>query len=347
MAKAIIRTAKISSGGGISGSLSHNYRERKTLNADMKKTQFNSHDINSMTDAKNAIMEKIPLDHRKNAVLCIEYLITASPDFFTSKLKEDHFFEQSKRWLEERHGVDNVVTTSIHRDETTPHMIAYVVPLSWNEKKKKDTLNARNFLGGREKLSEMQTSFHKKVEYLGLERGTHKSTASHTSIKDFYSKIENPTPKLSDVAKSIDIPESKIFESKSVYGKRVADTVWNKACDNLENIYLKSSVSDYSKLENKNTELNNNISRLNNIIGELKSEIKKIKHENLRTTEIVKKINSLPENKINAFNKVLDKTIEENNINRFKEFVNIRPTVNKGKINNSAENMNNSRGFTR
>ncbi|WP_232604681.1 hypothetical protein, partial [Photobacterium carnosum] len=147
--------------------------------------------------------------------------------------------------------------------------------------------------------------------------------------------------------KSIDIPESKIFESKSVYGKRVADTVWNKACDNLENIYLKSSVSDYSKLENKNTELNNNISRLNNIIGELKSEIKKIKHENLRTTEIVKKINSLPENKINAFNKVLDKTIEENNINRFKEFVNIRPTVNKGKINNSAENMNNSRGFTR
>ncbi|WP_043129846.1 hypothetical protein, partial [Photobacterium leiognathi] len=65
MAKAIIRTAKISSGGGVSGSLSHNYRDRETLNADMKKGHLNEHDIKTMDEAKKAIMAKIPNDARK------------------------------------------------------------------------------------------------------------------------------------------------------------------------------------------------------------------------------------------------------------------------------------------
>jgi hypothetical protein len=74
-------------------------------------------------------------------------------------------FKRSVEWLEKRHGKENVIATSIHRDETTPHLIAYVVPID-----QKGKLNARSFLGGRATLSKMQTEFHSKVKDLGLDR---------------------------------------------------------------------------------------------------------------------------------------------------------------------------------
>ena len=46
--------------------------------------------------------------------------------------------------LEDRHGKENVIATTIHRDESTPHLVAYVVPLVDGK------LNAKKFLGGRE-----------------------------------------------------------------------------------------------------------------------------------------------------------------------------------------------------
>ncbi|WP_171496447.1 plasmid recombination protein, partial [Acinetobacter sp. TUM15372] len=75
----------------------------------------------------------------------------------------------------------------IHRDETTPHLVAYVVPIDLEGK-----LNAREFLGGRSKLSKMQTDFDNEVKHLGLERGLEGSKAEHTTIKDFYAEIQKP-----------------------------------------------------------------------------------------------------------------------------------------------------------
>ena len=54
--------------------------------------------------------------------------------------KETEFFEKSKKWLEEKYGKNNVVSTTIHRDETTPHLVAYVVPLD----EESGRLNAKN-----------------------------------------------------------------------------------------------------------------------------------------------------------------------------------------------------------
>ena len=38
-------------------------------------------------------------------------------------------FENAKKWLAQKHGSENVCGLSIHRDETTPHLVAYVVPI--------------------------------------------------------------------------------------------------------------------------------------------------------------------------------------------------------------------------
>ena len=59
-----------------------------------------------------------------------------------------------------------MVAVSIHRDETTPHLIAYVVPLDEATGK----LNAKKWLGGRAKMSQMQSDFADQVRSLGLEK---------------------------------------------------------------------------------------------------------------------------------------------------------------------------------
>lgn len=251
MAMCIIRTAKISTAGGIGASLDHGYRQKETLNADKLKEHENSHDIASRDMAYKAITKLVPNDRRKNAVICIEYLVTASPEFFksSSREKQDKYFEEAKSWLEDKHGKQNVVTTSIHRDETSPHLIAYVVPLKWNEKQQKDTLNARDFLGGRQKLTAMQTDFAKNVgSHFGLSRGIERSNAKHIKVKEFYSEIQKPVSNTHKIGLEINVPRPKLLESKEKYGNRVAESVFSQAMKAVQHDIVKAKFSDYEKL---------------------------------------------------------------------------------------------------
>jgi hypothetical protein len=87
-------------------------------------------------------------------------------------------------WLKDKHGEENIISATIHRDETTPHLAAFVVPIT-----KDGRLSARDYLGGRKLLSEAQTSYAKQVAHLGLERGVEKSKAQHKTIKEYYQEI--------------------------------------------------------------------------------------------------------------------------------------------------------------
>lgn len=127
----IFRTKKLKSFGEISGSLSHNYRTRETPNANPQETPKNEHSHQSADDVLCGIKDRIPQKVRKNGVLCIETLMTASPEWqgWHNASKEAALFEKSKAWLVEKFGAENVIATSIHQDETTPHLLAYIVPL--------------------------------------------------------------------------------------------------------------------------------------------------------------------------------------------------------------------------
>lgn len=216
---AILRTAKLKTIGNIASSLSHNYRTRKTPNADQERSRFNEHSLESAQAVKDAIQERLPEKRRSDAVLCIEHLITASPEWAGWGTSEEHdFFEVSKKWLSETYGAKNVVATTIHRDETTPHLVAYVVPLDADTGR----LNAKKWLGGRHKLSNMQTAFANEVKNLGLERGVEGSKAEHTTIQDYYRKVHD----LDNVPRvTVHVPEPEFFESKDKYGERVAQSI--------------------------------------------------------------------------------------------------------------------------
>lgn len=219
MSFAILRTAKLKSFGEIGGSLSHNYRDRPTPNANSQLTQNNENSLSSAELVMIAIKDKLPEKRRKDAVLCVEYLITASPDWVGwHKSDEQKYFDDAKRWLEDRHGKDNVIATTIHRDESTPHMIAYVVPLVDGK------LNAKKFLGGREKLSKMQTDFADNVgKSVGLVRGLEGSKAEHQTIKQYYANVNTAVKISPDVV--LDVPEKRLLESKESYENRVFEVL--------------------------------------------------------------------------------------------------------------------------
>lgn len=191
----ILRAVKLNSLGAIMGSAKHTFREIPTPNADPARTHLNkTFGAQDATAVYNSIKAILPSKRRKDAVLCIEYLVTASPEWFrsaSSKQKND-YFKTAMRWLEERHGKENVVCINVQLDETTPHLAVYVVPIT-----KDGRLSAKDFLGGRKLLTDMQTDFASNVGVpAGLQRGLEGSKAEHTTNAAYNTALQkNPTLK--------------------------------------------------------------------------------------------------------------------------------------------------------
>ena len=234
---AILRTAKLKTMGNIGGSLAHSYRTIETPNADPNLTSKNHHSVATPEAVKQAIKNRLPEKRRSDAVLCIEYLITASPEWEGwGNSKKDEFFKRSAQWIMDKHEAENIAGMSIHRDVSTPQLVAYVVPID-----QKGKLNCKDFLGGRVKLNQMQTDFANTVADLGLTRGKEGSKAKHTSIKEYYHDINHAR----DFSITTVAPKPEMFESKARYGEKVTAAVIEQVEPTVK--AASSILADYEK----------------------------------------------------------------------------------------------------
>lgn len=252
MAYAIYRTQKLKSFGEIGGSLSHTYRTRPTPNADESRIHLNEHSLETYNSCFAAIKNSIPEKRRKNAVLCIEHLITASPEWSGwNTEKESEFFDKSLEFVKQKYGSENVIAHSIHRDETTPHLIVYVLPID-----EKGGLNAKKWLGGRAKLSQTQTDFANEVKSLGLERGLENSKARHKTLKKYYAVVNEPSPKLEEKKYEIEpinydlIPKMGLLETTSSFNKKLEQS-YKDVHFKYENQVLRLKEKHHEELKEK------------------------------------------------------------------------------------------------
>ena len=236
MAFAIIRTAKLKTAGNLGGLNNHLERKMEVPNANAELTHLNQRRVGSGDLAKDVTqrLQTAGIEKpRKNAVLAIEHLMTASPEAFP--LKKDQspdgsrnayrlvgnkadverwlaFEKNCMKWLQDRYGKNNVVNFTSHLDEQTPHIHAVVVPID-----AKGKLNCRDYLGGREKLRDLQDSFAAIHQGIGLERGIQGSKAHHTTVKQFYGQAKEfekaPSLEIQAAAPvaSIQAPETNLF----------------------------------------------------------------------------------------------------------------------------------------
>ena len=321
MSFAIYRTAKLKSFGEIGGSLSHTYRTRPTPNADENKLHLNKHIFETYNQCFFALKNAIPEKRRSNAVLCIEHLITASPDWdgWGTK-KEEDFFKKSLEFLNKKYGKENVVACSIHRDETTPHLIVYVVPID-----EKGGLNAKKWLGGRSKLSQTQTEFANEVKHLGLERGLENSKARHKTIKEFYAEIEKPTPKVEEKKYEIEpinydlIPKMGFFDTTSGFNKKL-EASYEDIHLNYENQVLRLKDKHHNELKEKVNSYEKKLldSRLK--IEKLSNENQRLKSDKKLITEgFEKKIELLEKEKTEITNDKLKSLREFDSFSQLKK----------------------------
>ena len=297
MSFAIYRTAKLKSFGEIGGSLSHTYRTRPTPNADENKLHLNKHMFETYNQCFFALKNAIPEKRRSNAVLCIEHLITASPTWSGwGTKKEEEFFKKSLEFLNKKYGKENVIACSIHRDETTPHLIVYVVPID-----EKGGLNAKKWLGGRSKLSQTQTEFANEVKHLGLERGLENSKARHKTIKEFYAEIEKPTPKVEEKKYEIEpinydfIPKMGLFDTTSGFNKKLEAS--------YEDIHFKYENQVLRLKEKHHEELKEKVNSYEKKLLDSRLKIEKLSNENQRLKSDKKLITEGFEKKIELLEK--------------------------------------------
>lgn len=178
---AILRAIKIKSWIAMARLQRHHLRsggEKETPHADPILTSTNLDLVQGKTGsfeerAKEVIGEaKV----RKGAVLGIEFLAA-----FTHGAKIDavEWAKDTFSWACERFGRENIISAIVHRDEFTTHMHLVMVPMV------NGRLCCREILGGRDKLSAIQDSYHEAISkrHSILERGERGSKKRHVSPK--------------------------------------------------------------------------------------------------------------------------------------------------------------------
>ena len=204
---AVMRFNKLKTMGQVSSRGAHNERTRDTPNADDERRGENER-LDGSGDWRADVQAR--LDDaptiRKNAVLALDYVFTASREFFERgdererSARLDDWRDRTMAWLRGHFGEANVVAAILHRDELTPHIQAMVVPIN-----EKGRLSATDFIDGPAKLRGMHDSYHAAVEDLGLIRGVQGSVATHQDVKDYYAKIQGPTPVPEIVRREVEV----------------------------------------------------------------------------------------------------------------------------------------------
>ncbi len=189
---AVFRTQKLPTMQEVGAAGMHIERTRPTRNADPERLLDNerlagSGDLVADVQARLDTLDKI----RANAIRAVEYVLGVSKEWFDAARAEEiaAWRDASMAWLRQTHGAGNVVASVFHKDELTPHIQVVVVPIDERGK-----LCASHWLDGPAKLSQLQDSYHAAVADLGIARGVKGSVAEHQTVREYYAKIQQPTP---------------------------------------------------------------------------------------------------------------------------------------------------------
>jgi len=204
MAYAIFRAEKIKSWRLLKNASGHMNRTIPTPNADLSRhNPILSGSGNPDADVRRHIIDAglDPSKLRKNGVIAVRLLVTASPEYFRpgrvqnagewDKDQLDAWLPRAQAFLQKEFG-DNLVSSILHLDESTPHIDAIFVPLDRSPRKKGAPvrLNCGRWLDGRAKLRALQDRYAEAMKPLGLQRGQQGSRARHTEIKKYYGTLK-------------------------------------------------------------------------------------------------------------------------------------------------------------
>ncbi|MDE6456610.1 MAG: plasmid recombination protein [Dysosmobacter sp.] len=204
MPYAILRFQKRKA-GSVAACERHNERKKEAYKSnpdiDMERSRENYHlvapprytykkEINHMTAAAGCRV-------RRDSVMLVETLITASPEFMNSlpPAEQRAYFATALDFVSGRVGKQNIISAVVHMDEKTPHMHLCFVPIT-----KEGKLLAKTMLGNQKSLSEWQTAYHAHMSarWPELERGESSMITKRKHIPTWLFKLGSRLDKQHD-----------------------------------------------------------------------------------------------------------------------------------------------------
>lgn len=199
---------------------------------------------------------------RKDAVLYLDHLVTASPEYFQGKSREEamKYFKKAFEEIEKEWG--HVVNAVVHFDETTPHMHVQTVPIT-----KDGRLSAKELCGNKAQYQATQDWFYENIgQEFNLCRGEpkeetqrkHLETAAYKRKMD-EEKAEKAREQLNEINHLLkkysrgNALSQKLEDKKAGFfgGYTLTEKEFNDVCATLKNEYfaLVQKEADYKKLE--------------------------------------------------------------------------------------------------
>jgi hypothetical protein len=204
--------------GNDAGTSAHIERTIHPKNADESRTHLNREligfpeGVKNRTEAIQHRIENAGITRKigKNQVRAIGVMLSGSPDDMKRIEDTGHLNDwcaDSVDWLHKTFGADNVVSAVLHRDETTPHIHATVVPIVTGERRKareeKSTEGKKKYrkknpntarlcaddVMARDKLKGYQDSYARRMQIYGLQRGIEGSKAKHINTGQYYREL--------------------------------------------------------------------------------------------------------------------------------------------------------------
>lgn len=241
MSVGICRAKKVSGASGGVGAYIHNERVKEHSNTnpdiDFKRSAENYHvgeydnalTYNQRTEKRIAEGYKGKKAVRKDAVKLVEVLFTSDKAFFEGQPDNGRaYFKDCLEWASGRFGEDNIIADVVHLDEATPHMHLDFVPLTEDGR-----LSAKEVLGDKKKLQELQDDFYEKVsKKYGLDRGQRADLDAGEAGRKNLSVQEMKLKTLQEDIKNLSQRRSKVKKDLS-YLQKDKDTIIAKI-DDLE-----------------------------------------------------------------------------------------------------------------
>lgn len=227
------------------------------------------------------------LKERKDSIVMLDGIYTASPEFFDRVTKEEmiQYFKDCFRYHEENYGY--TFNAVIHLDEATPHLTVKSIPIIEDEKGKH--LSAKIIMGNRNDYRLRQDQFYDQVSSrYGLERGQvleSEEIKKHLTVQEYKeAKLEQNIQELegkkAKVEKKID-STIKNIEALAIDAVKVTGEPQTNIMGK-ETGYVLYPKSFAEKLEKAAAQLNAVaplIKKYNNIVSNRDSIISKAKEE--------------------------------------------------------------------
>lgn len=230
------------------------YASNPDINTERRK--YNFHIVKptkSYLQETNGRIEAAGCKTRKDSVRFVDTLITASPEFFKGKKRDEVkvFFQTAVDFLSRKIGNDNIFAATVHMDEKTPHMHLCFTPIT-----KDGRLTAKEIIGNRVQLTKWQDDFfaHMVKKFPDLERG---ESASVTGRRHIPTRVFKQAANLSKQATRIQNELDTINPLNAGKKKKEIAALLDKFFPKMEGLetQLRKYKSEIGLLSKENTTL--------------------------------------------------------------------------------------------